>query len=252
MADVIQFETEALSAEVTNAIVSGAAITGATIFEWTRRQAVSTQQQFMDQIRQSLEAGESTQEATTRIVGGTIGGVQVPGIMQTTRRKAETLVRTSIAEVVNQAALKSFQEMDVVKSLQQISTLDGRTSDICIAYSGKVWDKETLEPIGHTLQFNGGPPRHFNCRSRLVPVLKSFEELGLAGKEIPLATRSSMDGEVPGDITFDSWLKGKSPAFQNKVLGPGRARLWRSGKITLTQLVDFRGNPLTLDELEAL
>jgi len=225
---------------------------GATISTWTRRQSKDLQDAVMDQVRLSLEAGESTQEATTRITGGRIRGVDVPGVMKTSRRKAETLVRTSIAEVVNAAALQSFQDMDVVKAVQQISTLDNKTSDVCIAYSGLSWDSDTLEPIGHTLQFNGGPPRHFNCRSRLVPVLKSFEELGIDATEVPLATRSSMDGEVPGDITFDGFLRSKTKSFQDDLLGPARARLWRSGKITLTQLVDFRGNPLTLDQLEAL
>lgn len=252
MADVIEFNTDALPAEVTNALATGVAVGGATILTWTRRQSKDLQDRVMDEVRKSLEAGESTAEATTRIVGGKVGGVVVPGIMQTTRRQAETLVRTSIAEVVNAAALQSFQDMDIVKQVQQISTLDSRTSDICIAYSGLVWDANTLEPVDHTLPFNGGPPRHFNCRSRLVPVLMSFAELGIDATELPITTRASMDGQVPGDITFDKFLKGKSKTFQNELLGPGRARLWRSGKITLTQLVDFRGNPLTLDQLEAL
>ena len=250
----IEFEGEKLPPIVTNSIANGITIEGATMLEWTRRNSRQLQQAVLDQVRLSLEAGESTQQATTRIVGGTINGVAVPGVMATSRRNAETLVRTAIAEVVNKAALQSFQDMnDVVKAVQQISTLDSRTSDICIAYSGQVWDVNTLEPIApSTLQFNGGPPRHFNCRSRLVPVTKSFEELGITGTEIPVATRASMDGEVPGDITFDGFLKGKSKTFQDELLGPGRARLWRSGKISLTQLVDFRGNPLTLDQLESL
>ena len=254
MTEVIEFNTEELPAFVTASIASGIVIEGATLLEWTRRNSRQTQQAVMDQVRLSLEAGESTIQATTRITGGVVAGVEVPGVMSTSRRNAEALVRTAMAEVVNKAALQSFQEMnDVVKAIQQISTLDSRTSDICIAYSGQVWDVNTLEPVDpSTLPFNGGPPRHFNCRSRLVPVMKSLEELGIDGTEVPLAARASMDGQVPGDITFDGFLKRKSKTFQDNLLGPGRARLWRSGKITLSQLVDFRGNPLTLDQLEAL
>jgi hypothetical protein len=33
------------------------------------------------------------------------------------------------------------------------------------------------------------------------------------------------------------------------MLGKGRAELWRDGKITLQQLLDQRGNPLTLQQL---
>ena len=253
MPDIIDFETEALSPELSNQLANGITVEGAALLTWWRRQASQLQNQFMDQIRMSLEAGESVQQATTRIVGGTIAGTRVEGVMKTARRKAETLVRTAINEIVTQTRLNTLQDMDdVVKAIQQVSTLDNRTSDICIAYSGLVWDIVNLLPIGHDLPYNGGPPRHFNCRSTIVPVLKSFEEMGIDATEVPLATRASMDGEVPGDITFDQWLRNKPKSFQDDLLGPARAKLWRDGDITLTQLVDMRGNPLTLDQLEAL
>lgn len=252
MADVlVEFNENELPPEMTNAIAGGLAIEGAVLSAHWQRQSSKFQQAFMDQIRVSLENGESTQQAVTRIVGGTVDGVAVPGIINTARHKAEAIVRTAINEVVNQVRINTFQDMgDVVKAIQQISTLDSRTSPICIAYSGLVWDVVDFEPIGHSLPFNGGPPRHFNCRSTLVPVLRSFEELGIDATEVPLETRASMDGEVPGDISFDEWLRGKSESFQNDLLGPTRASLWRHNEITLTQLVDMRGRPMTLDQLE--
>ena len=45
-------------------------------------------------------------------------------------------------------------------------------------------------------------------------------------------------------------MKAKSETFQNKLLGRKRAELWRKNAITLTQLVDFRGFPLALEQLE--
>jgi hypothetical protein len=107
-------------------------------------------------------------------------------------------------------------------------------------------------PIGDALPFNGGPPRHFNCRSTLIPVLRSFEELGLGKTKldsIPPGTRASMDGQIAADTTFAQWLGTKTPAFQDKLLGPARAKLWRGNKITLNQLVDMRGNPMTVEQL---
>lgn len=254
MADiVVDFDEAELPASMTNAIATAMLIEGAPLNAWWQRQSKTLHNSFMDEIRLSLENGESTQQAVTRIVGGTVDGVAVAGIMKTARHKAEAIVRTAINEIVNQVRLNTFQDMgDIIKAIQQISTLDGRTSTICIAYSGLVWDVEDLSPIGHNLPYNTGPPRHFNCRSSIVPVLRSFEELGIKGTEVPIATRASMDGEVPGDITFDQWLKGKSNTFQNNILGVGRARLWRRGEIGLTQLVDMRGNPMSLDQLEAL
>ena len=202
-----------------------------------------------------MNNGESLTQAITRVTGGTIDGVTVPGIMKTTKAKAGALVSTSMSAVTNEAALKSFQaNNDVIKAVTQLSTLDNRTSDICIAYSGQTWDINTLQPLsqfGSTLPYNGGPPRHFNCRSRLRPVTKSFKELGLDRAEVPPGTRASMDGQVPADITFDQFLKSKSQTFQDDLLGPARARLWRNGDINLTQLVDMRGNPMSLTQLEA-
>ena len=136
----------------------------------------------------------------------------------------------------------------MVKAVQQISTLDSRTSDICVAYSGLTWDLNG-EPIDHEKAFNGGPPHHPRCRSRLNAVTKSFRELGIDRDELPPGKRASLNGEVPADITFDAFLKRKSQAFQNELLGPGKAELWREGRISLTDLVDQTGRPLTLNEL---
>ena len=82
-----------------------------------------------------------------------------------------------------------------------------------------------------------------------IPYLKSLEEMGVNSNEILPAMRSSMDGRVAADLTFADFLKGKSPEFVDEMLGKGRAQLWRDGTITLNQLLDQRGNPLTLAQL---
>ena len=122
-------------------------------------------------------------------------------------------------------------------------------SDICISYSGMSWDLDG-NPIGNSLPFNGGPPRHWGCRSVLIPLLKSFRELGVNRDEIPPSTRSSLDGQVAEDLSFNDFLKGKSKTFQNDLLGEGKAQLWRDGKISLTDLLDQKGRPLTLEQLK--
>ena len=171
------------------------------------------------------------------------------------RAQANALVATSVNAVSNRARTETFKENDdVIKGQQQVSTLDNKTSDICISYSGMAWDLEgePLPDTNTTLPFNGGPPRHFNCRSSLVPVLKSFEELGLPPQNFPEGTRASIDGQVPADITFNEFLRGKSKTFQDRLLGKRRAGLWRSNRINLRDLVDQTGRPLTVDELLAL
>ena len=252
MGGIVRFRGNKLDPATLAALVSGTLLEGHPLNKWWKTQSTQFTDSFMREIRTSMQNGESLTQAITRVTGGTIDGVTTPGIMKTSKRKAGALVATAQSRVANEAALQTFQaNTDVIKWISQLSTLDNRTSDICIAYSGQTWDVETLQPVnGSSLPFNGGPPRHFNCRSRLRPVTKSFQELGIDQKEIPASTRASMDGQVPADITFDAFLKGKTTSFQNNLLGPKRAQLWRDNKITLTQLVDMRGNPMTIAQLE--
>lgn len=78
-----------------------------------------------------------------------------------------------------------------------------------------------------------------------------MRELGIDVDEVK-STRASMDGQVPASLNFETWLKGKSKAFQDEKLGPGRADLWRRGVITLSDLLDQWGNPLSLAQLKSL
>ena len=197
-------------------------------------------------IRAGINNGLTSQQIAQNLRSNVFKGSQA---------QAQALVSTGITAVSNKARMESFaSNKDVLKGYQQVSTFDSRTSDICIAYAGMAWDFEG-NPLNEqtTLPFNGGPPRHFNCRSTLVPVTKSFEELGLGTqKKIPEGTRASMDGQIPADTTFPQWLRTKPKSFQDKLLGPARAKLWRGNKITLNQLVDMRGNPLTVEQLREL
>ena len=249
----VKFKGTKLDPATIKALVSGTLVNGSKPSVWWARQSQAFRDQFMDTMRTSMRNGESLAQAATRVFGGTVDGVVTPGIMKGTKAQASALAATSISAVTNEAALASFKaNADVIKAFAQLSTLDNKTSDICIAYSGQMWDIDTLQPIPPSyLPFNGGPPRHFNCRSRLRPVTKSFRELGLDVDEIPASTRASMDGQIPADITFNQFLKGKPPSFADDLLGPKRAQLWRDGEINLTQLVDMRGNPMTLAQLEA-
>ena len=63
--------------------------------------------------------------------------------------------------------------------------------------------------------------------------------------------RASMDGPVDRKTTFADFLERKGKAFQDDVLGPGRADLWRDGKITLQDLISGTGRPLTLAQLRS-
>lgn len=227
------------------AAVSSTLIQGHTTSQWWRNQRNTFVAGVMAQVRQGLNDGLSNADMARNLQRS---------VYPAHRSRANALVATATNAVSNRARIDTFTaNTDVIKGMQQVSTLDNKTSDICIAYSGMAWRMDAGHtPIGGARPFNGGPPRHFNCRSTLVPVLKSFAELGLPPVRFPAGTRASIDGQLPGEITFHQFLKGKSKTFQNDLLGPARAKLWRSGAITLNQLVDMRGNPLTVEELMQL
>lgn len=121
-------------------------------------------------------------------------------------------------------------------------------TDVCIARSNLEWDLNR-EPIGHNLPFQA-PPIHWNCRSVLMPVRRTFKELGIDLEEPTGRTRSSAEGQIDRETSFDAFLKRRTVEQQDEQLGKGRAELWRSGKITLRQLLDNSGSPLTLKELK--
>lgn len=217
---------------------------GANVAAWFEKQAQDTAFKFTAQVRQGLANSETNQQIIARIVGKR----GIPGVLEIPRRNAAVLVQTSVQAIANDARMTTFEKNnDVIKGYRQVSTLDSHTSLICIAYSGATWNKD-FEGL---LPYDGGCPRHWNCRSLIVPVTKTFRELGINIDEPKPTTRASDEGQISAQTTFDEFLKRKGKAYQDEMLGEGRADLWRGGKLTLRDLVDGKGRPLTLKELRA-
>ena len=272
----IDITSIAWSTKQLEAIVSDAVVEGATVSQWWGKQATDLRLRYADVVKQGLLRGETTPEIIRRIRGGK--GVEGIGLIEEKRRQAETLVRTSVQQVSNDARLATYDaNKDVIKGYRQKSTLDGRTSTICQAYSGNQWTLN-FTPIGNSLPFNKGVPRHFNCRSLILSILKSWSELanrpikqadnktldelfrqklrdrGWDEERIAKArrrTQASMDGPVSADLTYSDWFAKKGKEFQLETLGPGRYALYQRGLITdLSALVDMKGNPLTVQQLK--
>jgi SPP1 gp7 family putative phage head morphogenesis protein len=272
----VDIMTVSLSRQQVRRIVSDTLIEGAPSKEWWEKVADSTRQTFINTVRAGMAKGLPTEE----IVQQLIGTKTLPGALVSTERQVEALVRTSVQTVANQARLDLYDEnQDVLKGIQWVATLDNRTTIICMGLHGKVWSLPDYEPVDHDIPFPG-PTAHWNCRSTQVAVFRSWRELAQsravpteAGGRSDIETlyernlieqgfsreeaarilrnaRASMDGEVPRALTFDEWLSTKSKAFQDEMLGPGRAELWRSGKLTLTELLDQNGRPLPLEVLK--
>jgi hypothetical protein len=243
--------------------------------EWWAGQSDNLKRGFTREMRLGIAQGETNTQLVNRIIGEKTGQKQVViingkprkvpirtgGVMQVSERDARTLVRSSVQTVSNQTLHETYlANDDVIKGTAVLVTLDGRTTHICKSLSGASWTLkgEPLPDSPKQIPYPGPPPYHMNCRTVESPVTKSFEELGsqsAAKKKLevaPKSVRASMDGTVPAEKTYEQWLEGKSAKFQTEVLGTGRRKLWKEGKIKLEQLTDANLRVRTLAELRAL
>lgn len=233
------------------ALVSDVMIEGAPVSDWLSRQAGDTLQRFTDNMRLGIAQGETNAQLIRRVRGGKQNGEIVKGFMDTSRRNADTLVRSATQAVSQKARQATYdQNESLIKGLMWVSTIDLRTTVECSTRDGLTYTVETHEPIDHSLPWGGGPGNlHWGCRSTSAPVLKTFRDLGIDIDEVPKSTRSSLDGQIAQDTTFEGWLSRRSVLEQDANLGVGRAQLWRDGKIEFRDLVDGNGRELTLAEL---
>lgn len=225
-------------------LVSDVLIQGASSAEWWSRQAGGLAERFADQMRLGVGIGETNSKLIER----------ARGVMDISKSSAERLVRASVQAAANTGREAMYAEnSDLIDALQWSATLDTRTSVYCLTRDGH---KYTCDDA-HKPK-DGGPPwlqgpgkLHWGCRSTSVPVLKSWRDLGIDEDEVPETTRASMDGQVPATMNFAEWFKKQTPERQDAVLGKEKAALYRAGKISLRDLLDQSGRPLTTEELRA-
>ena len=200
---------------------------------WWDRQKVHLEQRLFDQINVGLVQGESLSELTRR-VRGTMERGFTDGVMELSRRDAARLIRTHISAVGQQARMAVYDaHPESIRAIRQLSTLDGRTSLQCVARHGNRYSVPAHRRLGGTVHPYAAIPLHWQCRSIYVP-----EVVG--------------GGTPAPQETFDQFLRRRGEAFQDEMLGPTRARLFREQKLTTKDLVDAAtGTPLTLEELGA-
>ena len=194
----------------------GATITlpnGRTVEKSFRGIAVDQAERFSQVVRQGLLTGETTPSIVKRLIGSlqfsqeptmvskTLAKIIAAGGQSTsvTDSQVVALIRTSINQVANAASQQVYEgNQDITKKYRYIATLDTRTSAICRALDGREFE------------YGKGPlpPQHFNCRSTTVPVI-DYKALDIPPP--PEGKRASMDGQVPGNITYGEWLKKKMP-----------------------------------------
>ena len=208
---------------------------GYTIANALRNFDTKKQTQIIQQIRDGIIKGSTTSNITKAIVA----------IGMTQRRQAATLARTIINRVSTVARTTTMREnSDVISHYKWVATLDSFTSLICMGLDGKIFKD---------LKKNPKPPAHFNCRSTISYIVKPEFNLGRDVK----GTRPSVGADnkaklVSDDTNYAKWLRTQPKAFQDEVLGKGKASIFRSGKVKLDKFVDANGRPLSLAQLRAL
>jgi len=247
--------TVAMPASTAAQLAKNTLIEGAPIKDWWAKQAGNLQERFKQEMAKGMAQGENLGDLTKRIRGTREAGYQ-NGIMSKSRREAEALVRTSSQAVQNESRMEAYKaNSDIISGVEAVVTFDLRTTDLCIGRSGAIWDLETGKATKESPvqeDFPGPPPWHWNCRTALVPVLYSWDKItnGKIKEKIPEGTRATMNGQAPTNLTYEQWLKQRSPKEQDRILGKGKAQLWREGKITLRDLVDQSGRPISLQKLQ--
>ena len=203
----------------------------------TRRaiQAGLSQNETIDQLERRLRGKHTGKYTTKRRADGTVRrlGIFRGGVMErTTSRHARAIVRTATTEITNRAHHEVYsRHPEVTTKYEWVSVLDGRTSDICIARSGKTY------PYGE----GPVPPAHINCRSVITPVIPGAAPSISASESGPTAASN-----------YQEWLKEQSAQRQNEILGPTKAQMFRDGKLDLKQLVDREGRSRTVAQLQSL
>lgn len=242
---------------------------GDLLRDWVRTQPPSIVRRVRRQINIGIARDETLGQIVRRVRGTRRGFIRqdprtgrfvprsfrgarvtpryVGGVIDATRRDTESIVRTAVNFVQNTAHRRMYERnADVVTGLQFEAVLDDRTTLICARWSGTVWKID--DPKVQT------PPLHYGCRSVLSPVI-DWEGLGL--EEPDEGFRAAKTGvaqrgaRVRAGVDYQRWLRDQPFTVQVRVLGRRRAELFRSGRITLKDMVDERNQIVTLEELEA-
>lgn len=173
----VDISTVQFSEDLLLDLVNNSSVEGKPASKWWAKQTPRAYNRFIRRIRKAFAAGETTDETVAWIVGNEKYKFK-KGIFAPDKVQAAAIARTAFNRVANDARMQTYKRnQDILRGYVQISHLDERTSTICEDYAGQEWDLN-YKPIPPSKEpFNDGCPRHFNCRSVISPLLKSWNDL---------------------------------------------------------------------------
>ncbi len=244
------YPVAAVSADVVYAAAMARPFQGRLLREWASGIEAAAMTKIRDTVRMGYLENQTTSQIVRRIIG-TKAKNYTDGIIEADRRSVMMVTRTALSHTAGVARREFYRNnVDIIKAVQWVSVLDSRTSPQCRLRDKLRYTADGFKPIGHSISWGAGPGAlHMGCRSTSAPVTKSWRELGIDMDEMPVGTRASMDGQVPGETSYAEWLKKQSAARQDEILGPTRGKLMREGGMAFDQFYTDRGRYMTLDEL---
>lgn len=212
------------------AIATAQPFQGRLLKEWAAAMGQAETARISDAIKIGMVEGQTTDQIIQRI-RGTRAAQYRDGLLEISRRDAVGVTRTAIAHVSNRAREEVWAaNADIIDKVQWVATLDGRTSPVCRARDGQLFDVDK----------GPRPPAHFNCRSAVVAYF---------GEPDDDATRASAGGPVPQKTTYGDWLRKQPNAVQDDILGEAKAKLFRDGGLTVDRFVNVSGKEYSLEQL---
>jgi len=164
----------------------------------------------------------------TLVRGVTVGlnsrviGRDIQRILGGSLTRALTIARTEMLTAYRDATLSTYRaNRNVVREWAWLATQDSRTCPVCWAMHGSV----------HSLDERLSS--HPACRCAMVPLTSTWGDLGLAG--------SGKSWRPPlGPDLFAQLAAGQ----QRRILGPGKYREYRAGRLQLPDLVQQTVHPI--------
>jgi SPP1 gp7 family putative phage head morphogenesis protein len=210
----------------------------------------------LDTLFRGIRA-EGAQAAEDALVQGIVLGYNPRKIAPMIRdalgvqlNRALTISRTETMRAQRVAASESYKaNADVMKGWRWQAALTGNTCPVCISMHG------SIHPVEEEME------SHPNCRCVMIPVTKSWEELGAelgvdfsgvekAGPSFEeIAKKYKLSAEqkrtyAQRKMTGEAYFRGLSAEEQRKILGPAKWLAWKEGKFEFTQLAKKTYSPV--------
>jgi len=248
-------------------ILDNTLIDGVLIGDWFKKSKTNYRhnlEKVVNKVKQGIQIGLVKGDPILTILADLKSDSDLAPLAKA-ENELRTLVRTSVMEVANNIRYELYKgNSDIIQGVQVVATLDKRTTPLCRSLDKRVYDLNTRKALdGGGGSLPAGPPFHFNCRSTLVPVLYPYSKIitsddiqrrkgtAIMEKLSQLATkeRSSMFGPVSGSLDYNGWLKTQSVPIQKEILGEGKWKIWSEKGLSMSDMLDQSGRPLSLVEL---